>query len=331
MFIANLKRITAVMLAVLLACPNISLATVGNTAASKTQDDVKVLLTTPDKYKKSKNYGEYLFWSTAVVASGFCGYKIGKVVGHVHGFGNGINMSGAQELKALTGQQQAKLMQVEKQLLKLQKQLVKTNASSAEDQAIQLIIRLNSQISGLKGLRRYEEESAKKSISKTIDKLYALELKNVSTRRMMGKFLDQASKSLGKKGTMWAIASILPASIACILLLNEEERTPISNNRLAVQRQLQTAYAAGAQVFALKAISLKNKYGLELVSSVIYENRAKFYPVLSEQIAMFANRDNRLVADAMLGSAKQSSGYSFKYNLVKSLKNPQMPNYLKTF
>ena len=36
----------------------------------------------------------------------------------------------------------------------------------------------------------------------------------------------------------------------------------------------------------------KQKYGLEVVSSVIYENQAKYYPVLQEQLALFENKEN---------------------------------------
>ncbi len=290
------KKVLSVVLSFSFFVPNVSLA--ANGAVGKTQEEIKLAITAPEKYSKT-SAAEYIAWSIGVLAAGAIGYKAGHFIGDIKGFGRGFNAAGGFAARDLTKSQAALITKLEKQVLTLQNQLlsVKT-AGAAEDKVIRLIVRLNSQLAALKQKRTQKEISnLKAAIGKTIGEISAAEVKDPSTKRILSKFMTQAEKSLRKKSVILTLASVFASVAIAVAVAGEEEKYNISSSRVVVSRQLAQAFEAGPQVFALKTLYLKQKYGLEVVSSVIYENQSKYYSVLQEQLAHFNNPENRLLAD----------------------------------
>lgn len=296
--------------------------------AKKSREEIKVMLTAPDKYISKAGIGGDCVWAIAVLAAGAIGYKAGHFIGDIRGFGRGYKVRPMAESEALIKSQAEFIKSLEKEIANLSRQLAKSKAlNSQEDKAVRLVVRLNSQIAALKERKMAAEtEKIKKSIAGTIDELYKLEFKDPSTKRVMGKFLDQASKSIGKKGILLAIASLFASIAAVVLLSGAEDKYPVSTARLAVTRQLKAASVQGPQALALTALNLKKQYGADIVASVIYENQASFLPSLEKQLSAFANEDNRAAADYVLAQMSETP-QSNKNTLLESLQGKTSLKY----
>ncbi len=323
---ASINKILSLFLSFSLLIPNIAMA--GQASSPKTQAEIKQALTSPEKYSKT-SAAEYIAWSIGVLAAGAIGYKAGHFIGDIKGFGRGFNAAGGFSAKELTHSQAVIIARLEKQVAALQTQLLSAkSAGSAEDKVIRLIVRLNSQLASLKDKQtgRTEAETIKKSIRKTIEDISVAEVKDPGTKRILSKFLTQAEKSLGKKTAITALASLFVSIAIAALMLGEEGQQEISSSRIIVSRQLAQAFEAGPQVFTLKALYLKQKYGLEVVSSVIYENQAKYYPALQGQLALFENKENRLLAD-FITQDMASAPASHKTALLDNIKTAAPLSY----
>lgn len=325
----TVSKVLSLFLSFSIFVPNMSFA--GVNPAQKTQQEIKVALSAPEKYEKSST-AEYIAWSIGVLAAGAVSYKAGHFIGDIKGFSRGFNAAGGFAAKDLSSSQAAMISKLEKQIVSLQSQLlnVKT-AGSAEDKVIRLIVRLNSQLCALKHKRDSEDIAVlKRSIAKTIHDISIAEVKDSSTKRILSKFITQAEKSLGKKSVITALASLLASAAIAAFVLTEDENYNISSSRVIVSRQLAQAFEAGPQVFTLKVLYLKQRYGLEVVSSVIYENQAKYYPALEGQLAHFKNEENRLMAD-LLTKEVSAAPAQHKTVLLDNIKTAQPLKYQTMF
>lgn len=324
------KKALSLVISFSLIVPNIALA--AQNAGQKTQTEIKQALTAPERYSKT-SAAEYIAWGMGVLAAGAIGYKAGHFLGDIKGFGRGFDAAGGFAARDLTAKQAAAIGKLERQVIVLQEQLLSASTTaSAEDNVIRLIVRLNSQLSALKQRRTKEEVSAlKRAIERTISEIPVAEVKDPSTRRILSKFITQAEKSLGKKGLVMALASLFASVAVAIVVSGEGEKYDISSSRVIVSRQLAQAFEAGPQVFTLKTLYLKQKYGVEVVSSVIYENQSKYYPALQSQLAMFENQENRLLADFITKGAAYPAQQYNKDVLLNSIKKASPLNYQSAF
>lgn len=324
------KQITACIMSTALLMPGTLYAS--DTSALKSQEEIKIALTSPEKYSKTSS-AEYIAWGIGVLAAGAVGYKVGHFLGDLKGFGRGFKAAGGFSAGELTRGQADIIAKLEKQVITLQNQLlsVKT-AARGEDEVIRLIVRLNSQLAALKQKRTQAEiETLKKGIKKTIYDISAAEVKDPATKRILYKFLTQAEKSLRKKSIILALASVLTSVAIALIFSGEEENNNISSSRIIVSRQLEQAFESGPQVFTLKALYLKQRYGIEVVSSVIYEKQVKYFPVLREQLAHFDNAENRLLADFITKDHYSPAPSEHKTALLDNIKKSDPLSYQASF
>ncbi len=317
------KKFISAVLCFSLFVPSISFA--GVSSERKTQQEIKVALSAPDRYNHSSNW-EYIAWSIGVLAAGGIGYKAGHFLGEVKGFGRGVNALGGVGVRDMSRNQAAIIAKLEKQVLELQNTIFALRtATPAEDKVIHLMVRLNSQLASLKSKQtgRYEAEAIKKSIRKTIEDLSIAEVKDPATKRVLYKFLTQAEKSLGKKTVITALASLFVTIAITALVAGEEVKQEISSSRTIITRELSQAFKAGPQAFTIKALYLKQQYGLEVVSSVIYENQTEYFPVLQQQLAYFENPENRLLADLVTQDLASPSPAQNKAAFLDNIKKAE--------
>ena len=100
------------------------------------------------------------------------------------------------------------------------------------------------------------------------------------------KFLQVLNERLPKKVGVIGITAVAVIGGGLLLLgTSEAGAQTISNSRLAVSRELKSALSVTPSLLSTKIITLRNAYGVNVVSSVIYENRETMLPLVKRQFA----------------------------------------------
>ncbi len=157
---------------------------------------------------------------------------------------------------------------------------------SAQDDVTRAILKVNT------NMERFEAsavgaqaDDAAKTALKAIEQLKALKVPNATTKQMVNDFINSATKRLkGKGGAAGAVLVMIGGTAAMLMTSADASAQVISNNRIAVEKMLNKAYADEPQMLPLQAAILSQKYGSNLVSGVIYENQDAYIPIIEEQI-----------------------------------------------
>lgn len=159
-----------------------------------------------------------------------------------------------------------------------------------------LIFKLTSEINNnVRKLSSAETEEARAKLSSYIERdskqLAELAAKSEvkGVKEAASAFLSRLGKSLKSRGGIIGIGIVLVAGTTLMLISGSEQPSQISNKRLLAQRELSFSFENTPDMFLVSVINAKEKYGIEVVSSVIYEEQARYYPLFLSQINVMNN------------------------------------------
>ncbi len=129
-------------------------------------------------------------------------------------------------------------------------------------------------------------------------------------REAAQNFLTRISKEVKGKGGLIGVGAVLVAGTALLFLSGDATIGIVSNNRLLVQRELAFSFQNTPDMFLVSVVNAKEKYGIDAVSSVIYENQAKYYPLFAAQMDVMRTPEGReclkLLVQGQYASAQQN-------------------------
>lgn len=114
-------------------------------------------------------------------------------------------------------------------------------------------------------------------------------------------FLRQVTKELKGKGGAIGVGAVMLASVALIFVAQPTYAAQVSNSRLAVQRELSFAYQNTPDLFLAQVIKAKEQYGLNIVSSVMYEKQDAYYPLFKAQSDVMNNTYTKQYLKLVMG------------------------------
>ncbi len=134
-------------------------------------------------------------------------------------------------------------------------------------------------------------ERTKKAIAaaeKTIEKLNKVSFRPEGyLTRVHRKFLSTCSAHLkGKGGAVGAVLVAVSAIGVLTMSSVESQASMVSNKRLVVENILEDSYQNRPELFGYEVFLLKEKFGEQLVSSVLYEKRTRYMPLLEEHLEL---------------------------------------------
>lgn len=160
-------------------------------------------------------------------------------------------------------------------------------ATKADEQIISLMSSLNRQLLSLKKASSLQEASEiEKEILQTTQKI-----KNIpafgAKKELVENFTDAVFRSLKKHGGIVSLGAVALFSVGVLMFSGEKEIAEISHKRLDAQRTLRQTYETNPALFASQTLILKEEYGIDLVSSVLYENQ-HYLPLLEVQVSILS-------------------------------------------
>ncbi len=190
----------------------------------------------------------------------------------------------------------------------------------AQDEISNMIIKINKELLELNAAKNTREaERLTTSIEASIARLSGAKVPNLTLRQNLIKFLEGVSSHLKGKGGIIGMTAVAAAGAALAFIsFGEDSSSGISNSRLAVTRLLSATYTETPELLFVTTQQLKKKYGDAVVVDVVYENQAKYAPLIKQQSDIFKNKNVRESAKR-IAQYMQSSPERNKAMLLNSL------------
>ena len=373
----------------------------------KTQDEVKILISAPDKYKKEAGVKGFVIWSLIVIAVGRLSYSVGTATKGLKDYDKGFEAGktfAADHLNTILSREKRKaaseafdrgfikgkedaslqfsdmfatgkkvgyneglktgarngyvygmlnrradtdmlerysglkvfrpvpvskaeletLRQLNKQTEILQaKLLTEEGINGTKKELVVLMYQADKQVRNFKAAKNPEDiMRLRLELNNTIENLSKTHLPDEVSRNVLKEYVADISSLLKDKGGIVGLTVVGIAGAATLLLSSCSDGYGISNNRVIVQRELSKTFAKYPEIFAAKVLMLKDKYGLETVSSVLYENK-QMLPLLQKQMGYFSSPAIRREAFKVMQNSgrRHMSTVQCKTALLEALKN----------
>lgn len=377
-----IKKQVAVILSISLMFSSVSFA-----SASQPKDinTIKIILTSPDKYKKEAGAGNYILWAVLVTAVAKVSHSIGKNSGKAQtlretekdvaiqinaalskeklisrsegyraGFvageestlaqrstlfnaGKKIGYSEASESAisdylqgpsnkgivapyryaheektvsrvTLTREEKEALALLKRQTRNFQQKLATTEGvNQAKAKISVFIFRAGSQEEALrKATSKAERSAARAELSATVRKMKALPLPDSASKKVVTEYVKELQGLLSGKGGMIGVAALCATAGLTAMFLGEDDKEAVSNKRLLVQKEISFTIQHCPELLTAKAIALKEKYGLNIVASVISEQE-EAVKLLKIQAEDFNSPEVRRAASSAVNMGFSSS------------------------
>lgn len=135
----------------------------------------------------------------------------------------------------------------------------------------------------------------------TVEEISALPSSSAYVEKRLSEIVRVARENIRGKGGVAGIAVVAVLSAVWALSSSTEENVKlVSNNRLAIERELKETFKKNPDLLSAKVAILKDIYGLQAVSSVIYENQYSMLPVLEKQIKIISNPHVQKISRQMI-------------------------------
>lgn len=344
------KKILTLCLSLIIATPT-GLFAQAASAGNKTEEDIKQAISSQDKYLK--DFSDLVLWGLVIGAVSVISYKAGHFVGDIEGFGRGYKMgktglivaenkrvkkvpannhfSGkkinpSDYLSSLKATEASSKLDANllKEFNALKLQLLKlANKSNSNTTLSEMVLRADKQLMALSMAKTEKEFNVlKNQLVKSLADLSGAKITKPSIARKLREYISHIYRKISGKGGLLGISLIAATGTAIILMdSTEASAKTISNKRVFVTRELMLTAETAPDIMLAKVLILKEQYGLDLVSSVIYEKQDKLYAPLAAQIAVAENADSRSQAQAFFDKlSKEKSAEAKEAELLKQLK-----------
>lgn len=395
--IKAIKKQVAVILSISLMFSSVSFA-----SASQPKDinTIKIMLTSPDKYKKEAGAGNYILWAVLVTAVAKVSHSIGKNSGKAQtlretekdvaiqintalskeklisrsegyraGFAAGkestliergelfsagkklgysevakeeglplrylisrtVNDITASFMSINEGENIGKLTltREEKEAVALlrretrnfqQKLATTEGVNQAKAKISVFIFRAGSQEEALRNAISKEERSAARAeLSATVRKMKALPLPDSASKKVVTEYVKELQGLLSGKGGMTGVAALCVTAGLTAMFLGDDDSEAVSDKRLLVQKEISFTIQHCPELLTAKAIALKEKYGLNIVASVISEHE-EAVKLLKIQAEDFKSPEVRRAASSAVNMGFSSSTPQYnKQELIGAL------------
>jgi beta-galactosidase/beta-glucuronidase len=111
----------------------------------------------------------------------------------------------------------------------------------------------------------------------------------------------------------------LVAGTALVLISGNAQAATISDSRLLAQRELAFSFQNTPDMFLVTVLNAKDKYGIETVSSVIYEKQKDYYPLFANQLQVMSDPKGKECLKLLVQGNNKSAEQN-KAALVSDLK-----------
>lgn len=108
-------------------------------------------------------------------------------------------------------------------------------------------------------------------------------------KELLKSFSTSISRRLKGGAGALGVGAVILFSAAAIATAYKNPPHEISHNRLGVQRALQRVYESKPELFATQVFIFKEEYGVNFVSSVLYENQ-HYLPLLEAQLEVISSK-----------------------------------------
>lgn len=129
-------------------------------------------------------------------------------------------------------------------------------------------------------------------------------LKKVSATGVKKEFIDNFANSIlcrmKTRGGFISLAGIALFSAGMLAVSQRKDVASVSYTRLNIQRSVQNVYENNPELFATEILVLKEQYGADLVSSVLYENQ-HYMPLLEGQFKLITSPQLSEMLDCFKG------------------------------
>ena len=132
-------------------------------------------------------------------------------------------------------------------------------------------------------------------------------------------FLSRISKEVKGKGGIIGLGVILVAGTALVLISGNAQAATISDSRLLAQRELAFSFQNTPDMFLVTVLNAREKYGIEAVSSVIYEKQKDYYPLFANQLQVMSDPKGKECLKLLVQGNNKSAEQN-KAALVSDLK-----------
>ena len=361
----------------------------------KSRDEIKVILTSSEKYTQTAGIQSTLAWSLVVIAVGRIAYGFGKNDKGLKSYQKGFEVgeqSGLRNLRQALKKQKlnieqdafergftsgkesmtelsAKLFSAGKKkgynqgleqglkqvysgvkgefkapkskavLTKAERQAVAefesqvryisiklstpTGAELAKNKMMVLFMDASNKAEALKAATNPQDIAvARNELLTVMERIRVGRVADSSTRKVVQEYLKELSALTRAKGGAIGMAAAGVVALAAMFALSQQtQAADISNTRLLVERELSSTIKQTPELISVKALSLKNTYGVDMVASVLYEHQ-EVLPELTKQLSFFESAEIRQISSDLLAnsSARSNSAWENKNNLLKFLR-----------
>lgn len=361
----------------------------------KSRDEIKVILTSSEKYTQTAGIQSTLAWSLVVIAVGRIAYGFGKNDKGLKSYQKGFEVgeqSGLRNLRQALKKQKlnieqdafergftsgkesmtelsAKLFSAGKKkgynqgleqglkqvysgvkgefkapkskavLTKAERQAVAefesqvryisiklstpTGAELAKNKMMILFMDASNKAEALKAATNPQDIAvARNELLTVMERIRVGRVADSSTRKVVQEYLKELSALTRAKGGAIGMAAAGVVALAAMFALSQQtQAADISNTRLLVERELSRTIKQTPELISVKALSLKNTYGVDMVASVLYEHQ-EVLPELTKQLSFFESAEIRQISSDLIAnsSVRSNSVWENKNNLLNSLR-----------
>lgn len=187
---------------------------------------------------------------------------------------------------------EAMIKSLREEIIRLQGDLgVLKHLTGQDREILSLMAKANKNISVLTSAPRSSQTtSLEQEITATINAL-----KKVPVNGAKKEFVDSFSNAIlcrlkTRGGLLVGIGVAALFSAGIIAVSGDKPAPSISYARLNIQRSVKDIYETRPELFATQILVLKDQYGAELVSSVLYENQ-EYLPLLQAQLSVISSAE----------------------------------------
>ncbi len=211
---------------------------------------------------------------------------------------------------------EALLKNLKDEIVRLQGNLGALKITSAEDrEMVSLMSKVHAKFAALISSPKTEKtQIIEKELADAAKTLKALPVSGVK-KELADSFSNYVLCRIKTRGWAVGIGALALVTASAVAASSDKPSAEISHNRSNVERALRDIYKTRPEFFATQILLLKEKYGTELVSSVLYENQ-EYLPILEVQLNTIYSKELGSVLAAFKGN---SSPAQAKQALLESL------------
>lgn len=245
------------------------------------------------------------------------GFRAGYEQKAADGLTSGKVIAATKRAKVSAAEADALISSLKQEIIRLEGDLgVLKHLTGQDREIVSLMAQVNKKISSLTLTPRSEQSVAvEREINSALNAL-----KQVPVNGVKKEFVDSFANSVlcrlkTRGGLLLSVGTLALFSAGVIAMSKDKAAHAVSYTRLNIQRSIKGVYDSRPELFATQIIILKEQYGAELVSSVLYENQ-EYLPLLQAQLRVISSAELRKLMRSFTG---RTSPEQNKQQLLNSL------------